>query len=206
MTAAAAARIAKPSMTVEEFLLWPGDGTGRKFELVHGVPRAMAPASDIHGMIQLNIGTAINNHLRGRKMPCRAGTELPVVPRMLARKNARAPDVAVTCAPPSTTGVTVDPILIVEILSPSNEDDTWESIGMLASLASLTEILVVQSTRVGADVYRRAPGQDWPDKPVSTMAGGTIHLASIGLDLPIADVYADTFLQDAASGRADPTA
>jgi Uma2 family endonuclease len=31
-------------MTVEEFLDWSGDGSGKKFELVDGEPRAMALA------------------------------------------------------------------------------------------------------------------------------------------------------------------
>ena len=42
-------------MTVEEFLDWPGDGSGKKFELVDGEPRAMTPASVSHRIIQANI-------------------------------------------------------------------------------------------------------------------------------------------------------
>src|SRR5262245_8276192 len=41
-----------PSMTVADFLAWPGDGTGRKFQLVDGEVRAMSPASAAHAMIQ----------------------------------------------------------------------------------------------------------------------------------------------------------
>ena len=36
-------------MTVEEFLDWPGDGTGRTHQLIDGEPQAMAPASITHG-------------------------------------------------------------------------------------------------------------------------------------------------------------
>jgi Uma2 family endonuclease len=42
-------------MTVEEFLDWPGDGSGKKFELVDGEPRALAPASGTHGRIQATL-------------------------------------------------------------------------------------------------------------------------------------------------------
>jgi Putative restriction endonuclease len=38
--------------TVADFLAWPGDGTGRKFQLVDGEVRAMSPASAVHSVIQ----------------------------------------------------------------------------------------------------------------------------------------------------------
>ena len=44
------ASLAPSRMTVAEFLDWPGDGSGRRYELVDGEPRAEAPASTIHGI------------------------------------------------------------------------------------------------------------------------------------------------------------
>ena len=38
-------------MTVADFLDWPGDGSGRKFQLVDGELRAMSPGSVTHGTI-----------------------------------------------------------------------------------------------------------------------------------------------------------
>ena len=40
-----------PLMTVDEFIKWPGDGTGTRYELVNGELRAQDPASDAHGTI-----------------------------------------------------------------------------------------------------------------------------------------------------------
>lgn len=193
------------TMTVEEFLDWPGDGSGRKFQLIDGEPRAMAPASMDHGVIQLKIGRAIDAHLEARGMPCRTATEGPVIPPLKSRKNARAPDVVVTCTPPSTSRVADAPLLIVEVLSPSNEDESWDTIRSLAGLRSLQEILVVWSTRVEAEVYRRTAEGDWPTEPDTVGAGGTIRLSSIGLELPIADVYRMTLLAEAASGSGSET-
>ena len=48
-------KLAPSRMTVEELLDWPGDRSGKKFELVDGEPRAMAPASVSHGIIQANV-------------------------------------------------------------------------------------------------------------------------------------------------------
>lgn len=183
-------------MTVEEFLAWDGGGHVGKLELVDGVLRGMSPASASHSIIQANIVTAITNHLRRTGRPCRAGTEAPIVPPMGKRINARAPDVAVTCSPPSSSPTFEAPILIVEVLSPRNEADTWESIRALAALTSLVEILVVQSTSMEAQVFRRDAQGAWPGEPEIVMGGRTITLTSIGLELPMAEVYRDTYLAE----------
>jgi Uma2 family endonuclease len=52
-----------PTMTVAEFLAWPGDGTGRTFQLVDGEPRAMSPGSATHGTIQSKLSRLIGNVL-----------------------------------------------------------------------------------------------------------------------------------------------
>ena len=183
-----------PPMTVEEFFAWDGGGHVGKLELVDGRVRAMAPASDSHSTIQANIAGMIRNHLRATKRPCRVGTEAPVIPPMGQKKNARAADLAVTCAPPSDSKVYDDPILIVEVMSPSNEDATWETIHALANLTSLKEILVVGSTSVEASVYTRDANGAWPHNPVTTGAGGTVRLTCLDLDLSIAEIYEATLL------------
>ena len=122
MSASAAHKL-PPLMTVADFLDWDGGGHVGKLELVDGVVRAMAPASAMHAIIQGNIVTALNNHLRKRGGPWRTGTEAPSVPPKGKRIDARAPDVSVTCSPPSSSGTFVDPILIIEVLSSSNEAD-----------------------------------------------------------------------------------
>ena len=54
-------RKAPHHMTVDEFIAWAGDG---RWQLVDGEPRAMAPASATHGIIQANIGYTLTRHLR----------------------------------------------------------------------------------------------------------------------------------------------
>ena len=186
-------------MTLDEFFAWDGGGHVGKLELVDGVVRAMAPASATHSIIQGNILFAIKTHLRGNR--CRAGTEAPIIPPMARRINARAPDIAVTCAPISDSPVFEDPVLIVEVLSPSNQADTWESIHALAGLVSLKEILIVQSTTIGAEVYTRAADGAWPRDPVVVGGDGTIVLASIECEVPMAEVYAGTHLANLDGGQ-----
>lgn len=185
-------------MTLEQFLAWPGDGSGRKYELVDGIPRAMSPASATHGLIQNSIGSAFRVHIKASKLPCRAGTEMPVVPPMKARKNARVPDISVVCGPRTDSPVAENPVLIVEIMSPSNEEDTWESIRALAPLLSIREIMVVQSERIGVEVYRRMPDGNWLAEAEEYGAGETIKLKTLGLSLPISEIYEETHLAEAA--------
>lgn len=191
----AAKKLEPPRMTVEEFFAWDGGGHVGKLELVNGVVRAMAPPSESHSKIQLNIGVALQNHLKAIGSKCRAGTEAPIIPPMMRKLNARAPDLAVTCAPPSPDKVFENPILIVEILSPSNEAATWETIGTLAALTSMREILVVQSTAVEVRVFTRDAAGGWPNEPVVSMAGGTVRLTALDLAIPVADIYEGTLLE-----------
>jgi Uma2 family endonuclease len=184
----------QPPMTVDEFLAWDGAGHVGKLELVEGHVRAMAPASPTHGFIQNSVAFALTNHFRTTNSGCRVATEPPVVPPLRPKKNARAPDVAVTCAPRSDSKVFDDPVLIVEVMSPGNEDESWDSIRALAGLPSLQEILVVHSTRVEAEVYTRDATGAWPKDGVVVTAGGTVRLASIGFDVPIFEFYRDTHL------------
>ena len=190
-------------MTVAEFLDWPGDGSGSKFQLVEGRPRAMAPASADHGVIQLNIGRIIGNRLERSGSSCRVATEAPVIPAFRSRKNARAPDVVVTCSPPSRSRVFEDPILIVEVLSPGNENETWESIQSLSGIRSLTEILVANSTKVEMELWRRVPGEDWGQDPTMVAGPGEgVRLETVGLDLSCQDVYRMTLLAEEACRHA----
>lgn len=187
-------------MTVEAFLAYDGGGHQGKLELVEGRVRAMAPASDAHSTIQGNLCAAIHAHLKSTGSRCRVGTEPPVIPPFQPKINARAADIAVTCTPPSDRKVFEDPILIVEVMSPSNEKETWESIHAIANAASLKEVAIVQSTVVDVQVCTRAANGAWPDAPVSYGAGETVHMTSLSLDIAIADIYANTLLQSAAQG------
>ncbi|MDX2289035.1 MAG: Uma2 family endonuclease [Hyphomicrobiaceae bacterium] len=183
----------RPIMSVEEFLAWPGDGTCTRFELVNGQPRAMAPASTVHGIIQGNIVRHLGNHLA--PTACSVAAEAGIKPVFDARRNVRIPDITVTCSEATPRDHLVsEPLLIVEILSPSNEDDTWESITALATVASLREIVVVQSERMEALVYTRLSDNNWPEQGVTVPADGVVRLSSIDAELKMSDIYLKTGL------------
>lgn len=185
---------APPRMTVDEFLAWDGGGHQGKLELIDGLVRAMEPASATHAMIQGNLIFLIGNYMRRQNSLCRVAPEAPVVPKLKSRTNLRAPDVVVSCAPPSRSKVLEDPILIAEVLSPSNERETWEAIWACATIPSVREFLIVDSERVHAQIFTKDAAGVWPQDPVIVEGSGTVHLHSIEAALPIAEVYAGTYL------------
>lgn len=180
-------------MTVAEFLAWnPQDGLS--WQLVDGEPQAMAPGNRTHGSLQLELGSVIRNHLIAQSSQCIAITEPGIVPNVQARHNYRIPDLAVTC-----TGYTLeesavsDPALIVEILSMSNQAETWANVWTYTTIPSVREILVLHTVSVTADLLRRRPDGSWPEEPETTESG-ELALDSIGFRVPLIDLYRTTRL------------
>lgn len=175
---------------------WDGGGLLGKLELVNGEVRAMSPASGTHALIQANLSYLLGAHLRAKKLPCRVGTEAPVQPHIYANDNVRAPDLAVTCAPPSKSKLFPDPVLVIEVLSPGNQKDTWEAVYALSTIPSLTEVAVVDSETLAFWILRRDANGHWPKErgePV-TGAAAVLTLESIGAALPLPEVYSGTHL------------
>ena len=184
-------------LTMAEFLAWePGDG--RKWELVDGEPRAMAPAQAIHSLLQAELARLIGNHLLEQGGPCRAATEAAIVPRVQANHNLRVPDLVVTCTPgDGDDGLISAPVLIAEILSPSNQAQTWSNVWAYTSIPSVQEILVLHSVGIGAEVLCRGPDGAWP-ADTSKVKAGDLVLESIRFRAPLADVYRTTRLRPGA--------
>ena len=180
-------------MTVDEFLEWDSED-GRRYELVDGEPRAMAPASAIHGFLQNELGRLIGNHLRDKATGCEVVANSGVVPRLLSEHNVRIPDLAVTCSPLAVGQATLpDPILLIEILSPTNQAKTWTNVWAYTSIPSVREILVLRADRIAAELLRRSPQGEWPDRPIA-ISEGELILESIGFRVALADLYARTGL------------
>jgi len=182
-------------MTVDEFLAWDsGDHTGRRWQLVDGEPVAMAPARQNHGAIQSELARLLGNHLLERASPCRVITEPGIIPRVRASENWRIPDIGVTCAPPEDEIEVRGAVLLVEILSPNNYAETRANVWTYTTLPSVKEILVVNSVRIEAELLRRRDDGTWPEQPDMIPADGTLGLASIYFDVPLAALYRTTSL------------
>ena len=89
----------------------------------------MAPASTTHELIQLRAGFLIECHLEDAGSPCRVVVEALIVPASFRRSNARATDLAVTCSLPAEDGWELrGAVFLLEVLSPSKEQDTRDNV------------------------------------------------------------------------------
>lgn len=196
---AALPKLAPSRMTIEEFLDWPGDGSAHKFQLIDGDPVAMAPASVTHGIVQANLVRFLGNHLAGTG--CYVVVEPGIIPRIRSEANFRIPDVAVSCERDDHgLRALAEARLIVEILSPSNEAETRESVWAYATLPSVREILLVRSTRIAAELLRRQGDATWPANSEILGPDTILRLDSIEFSCPLAALFEGTHLARAAGG------
>ena len=182
-------------MTVDEFLVWDADDlTGRRWQLMDGEPVLMAPAAEQHGAIQAELARLLANHLAERASPCRVIAAPGIVPRVRANENFRVPDLGVTCAPPSREVMVLEPVLLIEILSPSNEPETRANVWTYTTIPSVQEILLVRSTRVEAELLRRGGDGTWPEQSSIIRPVDVLELASLDFAVPLASLYRTTGL------------
>jgi Uma2 family endonuclease len=188
-------------MTVAEFQDWepPADLAQRRWELVDGEPVCMSPPSIDHGAIQSELARLLGNWLTANRPDCRVITTPGVVPRVRSDVNERIPDLAVTCGPIRPARTLDDPILLIEILSPSNEAKTRANVWAYATIPSVREIVLISSTSVFAEIFRRNADNTWPPDPLFLRDGAELDLESIGMALPLQAAYRTSSL--ATSGQ-----
>jgi Uma2 family endonuclease len=178
-------------MTVGEFLNWDSPGE-YLWQLIDGVPVAMSPPAPLHGAIQSEAARLIGNHLVARASPCSVITTPGVIPRFQPDRNFMVPDLAVTCSATDITGKALhEPVLLIEILSPSNHAETWRNVWAYLTIPSVREILVIRTASVGVELLRRGDTGGWPDRPLA-IPRGEFTLSSIGLTLPVEALYRGT--------------
>src|SRR5712691_632853 len=170
-------------LSVEEFLdCCPNDQ--RHYQLIDGVIVAMAPPAIPHQIIAANLTFELGTALRANRPHCTVRSQAGIAPQGLAGRNHFETDITVTCEPGGYKGIAAEPVLIVEIQSPSTErDDIFVKLPHYRRIASLQEILYVESERVGATLHRRQ-GDSWEtvelDRP-----DARLQLATIGLDIAL---------------------
>jgi Uma2 family endonuclease len=178
-------------MTVAEYLAT----TDERSELVDGEVRAVAPSSPRHGAIAAQAAHLLSQHLDAYANPqCRVVIEPGVQPRVRADFNVRIPDLGITCTPLDPDGWLLrQPLVLIEILSPSNATKTWANVWAYTTIPSVAEILVLHTGRIGADLLQRNEGGDWPANPLTLGERDEVTLESIGFPMPLTAFYRTVF-------------
>lgn len=174
-------------MTVAAFLDWHTPDGSDRWELIDGIPRAMAPPSDRHALIHGEAARLIGNHLAEHRQASRLAIGAGVSP---GEFNARIPDLMVWCSPAGADERLVrEPVLIVEILSPSNAGETWANVALYTTIPSVAEILVLHATTMRGELLRRDEAGAWPAEPLALAPGAMVGLASIDFTASLAAFY-----------------
>jgi Uma2 family endonuclease len=184
------------TMTVEEFQHWrpPADLRDRRWQLLDGEPRCIAPASEDHGAIRREAAFLLNRNLSASYASWRVVTSPSVIPHVRADFNERVPDFGVTRAPAAGKKVISDPVFLIEILSPSSENDTWANVFAYATIPSVQEMLVLDSTAIAAELVTRRSDGYWPKSPLLLGPEDQVRLSSLGFEAPLRAFYVGTIL------------
>jgi len=162
----------------------------RKSEYFQGEMFATAGASPRHGVIVLNVGAELRQHLKAR--PCiiySSDVRLRVSPSGLYTY----PDVMVVCGEPQFAGdqkdTVLNPNLIVEVLSDSTRDyDRGEKFQHYRTLSSLREYLTIAQDAPHIERWTRQPEDHWLLTEFSDLSQ-SVQLTSVDCDLSLTEVY-----------------
>lgn len=175
-------------MSGAEFLVWEA-AQREKHEFVAGEVFLMAGAEDRHVTVSLNLAMALRQHLRGT--PCRTFM-LDMKLAVEAQDSYFYPDVLVTCsaADAGRPLVKSDAKFVAEVLSPSTAAyDRGAKFAAYRRLPTLEEVLFIDIDRRQCDLFRKGDAGLWVLHPFA--AGESVQLASVALDLPAEQLFAE---------------
>jgi Uma2 family endonuclease len=189
------AALPKHYWTVEEYLAFERASDqrhvyydGEIFDMVGGTAR--------HSLIIANIIRSLGNQLD--ETP-----SLVYTSDMRVRISATAytyPDVSVVCEAPrfedTTQDTLVNPVLIVEVLSPATEQyDRTGKFERYRKLSSLYDYVLITQSYAHVELFSRQPDNSWLLREVSD-PDGTLDLPSIGCTLRLSQVYKKIAFED----------
>lgn len=175
-------------MTAEEFFAFTATRPDEeKWELIDGEPIMNASATFLHQTIASNLIGELRQHRRGKQSPW------VVIPGMGVRiSNTRVPVPDVIVRPNRIImGSECDDMIVAfEVLPPSTADRDlpWKR-KIYSALPTLQQYVIVAQDRIEVLSYNRSSGFT----EVRLEDGSReLELSSIGVSLPLSDIYADT--------------
>jgi Uma2 family endonuclease len=150
---------ARKRMTADEFLLW-AEGKEGRWELHDGVAVLMSPERLAHIRTKARAMSALEDAVRRTELPCEVfadGVSVKVDAKVIFE-----PDATVVCGPrlSDDTIVVSDPIVVVEVLSPSTAAvDHGRKLSGYFSLPSVQHYLILDPERRVVIHHKRGQGE-----------------------------------------------
>ena len=155
---------------------------GEIFSMGSGIPR--------HNFLVANVTAELIFGLRGKDC-----TPYSSDMRILVRSSGlyTYADVSVVCGEtelaPDRNDTIINPVLIVEVLSPSTEKyDRSQKFELYRGLESLKDFLLVDQARVYIELYTRSASDTWLLQTFNSLSQ-TVTLVSVNLAIPVANFY-----------------
>jgi Uma2 family endonuclease len=186
-------------MPLSEFLAWE-EAQALRHERVGGTVWAKTGGTLAHNRIALNLFFALRTRLAGSGCEAFAFDVRVVTPR----GDVMYPDVIVACGERRNTDKEVsDPVMVIEVLSERTAArgggiNRWA----YGTIPSLRHYVLIAQDRAEAEVAT-ADGEVWRSV-VLRDASASLHLDALGLDIPLAEVFAgvDLTAQERQAGQA----
>lgn len=173
----------------EEYLAMEVEATERH-EYRNGEMILMAGGTPNHNKLALNLAATLNVALK------RQPYEVYMTDQRLWIPNHRTytyPDVMVVAQPliyaPDRRDTLTNPLLIIEILSPSTAaDDRSSKFALYRSIPTFQEYVLVEQDRIYLEQYTKTNDRQWIFTPYAA-TDVVLTLTSLNLTIAIADIY-----------------
>jgi Uma2 family endonuclease len=182
----------QPGITFGEFLAWEQEQEARH-ELIGGQIVAFAGGSLDHSGISSNIVAKVRATV---ERPRQAFNSDAILETTRSAANGFRADAVVSCSPENVgTALFVRaPLLVVEVLSPSNAGRKWdEKLFEYWNTLSIAQLVLVDSKTRAASSYVRDANGAW-QAPLTIEGIGVVEFPPIGSAMSLHQMYAGTSL------------
>ena len=177
-------------LTAEEYLEFDRNSEFRN-QYIYGETAPRVGGTPWHSLISGNAVYEFRNRFSAHG--CRVfDSSLRVC---LNRKTSYAyPDTTVVCGELEYSDEEEDtvsnPKIVVEVLSPTTKNyDLGPKLRLYWSIASLTDILLIEQKKVWIEYWFRAPGEEW-SKRVLENRHDILRIESANCEIPVTELYA----------------
>lgn len=161
-----------------------------KLEYYNGKIIAMPGASYVHNRIATNLLTLLNVALQSTNYEANNSDTKIHIPKLASFVY---PDAVVICEKPefykNRTDIITNPLLVVEVMSPSTEDyDRSEKFYLYRTLPSFKQYVVVHQKLVLVTSFFKLNDKDWRTEDATDLTEN-IYLQAIDVTLKLSDIY-----------------
>jgi Uma2 family endonuclease len=181
-------------VTIAEFdVIAEKAAEARDYELIDGEIVMMTNPTETHEQIASNIGARLKLAMDARGCRTYQGGM-----RVQADDNPKAhdkfkPDVVVRCGPPGTGAYITDPVIVVEVLSPSTIDnDRGRKLRFYKALPTVQHIVLIYSDQMRVEHYARAE-EGWRFEAL-TGSEQSLALEAVDFAIELPQLYFDLTL------------